>query len=157
MRTVHEDSTASSFYTFSQSVPIMDGMSGWKGAVWKIDLAAFFQLAQEVAPFLPPGFGLIGPQHLPGIPLAKNRAPFHTVSASSHGPRPLVGVHRVRRQEPQRIIMHAGGLAKNRAPFHLATLALNHLPGLQQAGGRVYQGIARHGRLAKDRAPYLIR
>ena len=76
MRTVHEDSTASSFYTFSQSVPIMDGMSGWKGAVWKIDLAAFFQLAQEVAPFLPPGFGLIGPQHLPGIPLAKNRAPL---------------------------------------------------------------------------------
>ena len=53
--------------------------------------------------------------------------------------------------------MHAGGLAKNGAPFHLATLALNQLPGLQQAGGRVHQGIARHGRLAKDRAPHLIR
>ena len=125
MRTVHEGSTLSSFYTFSQSVPIMDGMSGWKGAVRKIDLDAFFQLAKEVAPFhtLPPGFGLVGPQHLPGIPHTKNRAPFHTVSASSHGPRPLVGVHRVRRREPQRIIMHAGGLAKYRTPFHLATLA----------------------------------
>ena len=30
-------------------------------------------------------------------------------------------------------------------------------PGLQQAGGRVHQGIARHGGLAKNRAPYLIR
>ena len=58
----------------------MDGMSGWKGAVRKIDLDAFFQLAKDVAPFhsLLPGFGLIGPQHLPEIPLAKNRAPFHT-------------------------------------------------------------------------------
>ena len=52
---------------------------------------------------------------------------------------------------------HAGGLAKNRALFHLATLALIQPPGVQQAGGRVHQGIARHGRLAKDRAPYLIR
>ena len=56
----------------------MDGMSGWKGAVRKIDLDAFFQLAEDVAPFLLPGFGLIGPQHLPEIPLAKQRAPFHT-------------------------------------------------------------------------------
>ena len=87
MRTVHEGSTSSPFYTLS--------------------------------PTLPPGFGLVGPQHLPEIPLAKNRAPFHTVS--SHGPRPLDWVHRVRRREPQRIVMHAGGLAKNRAPFHLAT------------------------------------
>ena len=71
-------STASSFYTFSHSVPIMDGMSGWKGAVRKIDLDAFFQLAEEATPFLLPGFGLIGPQHLPEIPLAKNRAPFYT-------------------------------------------------------------------------------
>ena len=30
-------------------------------------------------------------------------------------------------------------------------------PGLQQAGGRVNQGIARHGGLAKNRSPYLIR
>ena len=110
-----------------------------------------------LSPTLPPGLCLVGPQNLPGIPHAKNRAPFHTVSASSHGPRPLVGVHRVRRREPQRIIMHAGGLAKNRAPFHLATLALIQPPGLQQAGGRVHQGIARHGRLAKNRAPHLIR
>ena len=52
---------------------------------------------------------------------------------------------------------HASGRAKNRAPFHLATLALIQPPGVQQAGGRVHQGIARHGRLAKDRAPHLIR
>ena len=125
----------------------------------KIDLDAFFQLAEEIAPFhsLLPSFGLVGPQHLPGIPLAKNRTPFHLLMLSSHGPRPLVGVHRVRRREPQRIIIHAGGLAKNRTPFHLATLALIQPPGLQQAGGRVHQGIARHGRLAKDRAPHLIR
>ena len=30
-------------------------------------------------------------------------------------------------------------------------------PGLQQAGERVHQGIARHGGLAKNRSPYLIR
>ena len=30
-------------------------------------------------------------------------------------------------------------------------------PGLQQAGGSVHQGIARHGGLAKNRSPYLIR
>ena len=30
-------------------------------------------------------------------------------------------------------------------------------PGLQQAGGRVHQGIARHGGLAKNGSPYLIR
>ena len=79
MLTVYDGSTASSFYTFSQSVPIMYGMSGWKGAVRKIDLDAFFQLAEDVAPFhtLPPGFSLVGPQNLPGIPLAKHRAPFH--------------------------------------------------------------------------------
>ena len=35
-------STASSFYTFSQSVPIMEGMRRWKGTVRKIDLDAFF-------------------------------------------------------------------------------------------------------------------
>ena len=53
--------------------------------------------------------------------------------------------------------MHAGGLAKNRAPFHLAAMALIQPPGVQQAGGGVHQGIARHGRLAKDRPPHLIR
>ena len=34
--------TSSSFYTFSHPVPIMDGMSGGKGTVRKIDLDAFF-------------------------------------------------------------------------------------------------------------------
>ena len=73
----------------------MHGMRGGKGAVRKIDLDTFFQLAEDIAPFhaLLPGFGLIGPQHFPGI-----------------------------LREPQRIIMHAGGLAKNRAPFHLVAL-----------------------------------
>ena len=53
---------------------------------------------------------------------------------------------------------HACGLAKNRAPFHLAALfQMGQPPGLQQAGGRVHQGIPRHGGLAKNRAPYLIR
>ena len=56
----------------------MHGMGDWKGAVRKIDLDAFFQLAEDIAPFLLPGFGLVGPQHLPEIPWAKNRTPFHT-------------------------------------------------------------------------------
>ena len=34
--------TASSFYTFSQSVPIMNGMGGGKRAMRKIDVDAFF-------------------------------------------------------------------------------------------------------------------
>ena len=85
MRTVHDGSTSSSFYTFSQSVPIMDGMSGWKGAVRKIDLDAFFQLAEEVAPFhtLPPGFCLVGPQHLPGIPPCQKSCPLTYVASAS--------------------------------------------------------------------------
>ena len=59
----------------------MDGKRGGKGAVRKIDLDAFFQLAEHVAPFLLfllPGFGLVGPQYFSEIPLAKNGAPFHT-------------------------------------------------------------------------------
>ena len=57
----------------------MAGMRGWKGAVRKIDLDTFLQLAEDIAPFhaLLPGFGLVGPQHLSEIPRAKNRAPFH--------------------------------------------------------------------------------
>ena len=98
----------------------MNGMRSGKGAVRKIDLEAFFQLAEEVAPFLLPGFGLIGPQHFSEIPLAKQRAPFHLVSLSSHFLCPFVGVLRVRRWEPQGIVTPAGELAKNRAPFHLA-------------------------------------
>ena len=85
-------------------------------------------------------------------------SPFYTVSASDHLHHPGVEVHPGRRREPQGIThSHAGGLAKNRAPFHLATLALIQPPGVQQAGGRVHQGIARHSGLAKNRAPYLIR
>ena len=54
--------------------------------------------------------------------------------------------------------MHAGGLAKNRAPFHLVALfQVFQDHGIQQARRRVHQGIARHGRLAKDRPPHLIR
>ena len=133
MLTVYDGSTASSFYTLSQSVPIMYGMSGWKGAVRKIDLDAFFQLAEDVAP-------------------------FHTVSASDHLHHQGLGVHPGRRREPQGISpSRVGGLDKNRTPFHLASLALIQPPGVQQPGGRVHQGIARHGRLAKNRAPHLIR
>ena len=133
----------------------MDGMRSGKGAVRKIDLDTFFQLAEDVAPFLLPGFGLIGPQHLPEIPLAKQRAPFHTLLQ----PACPSGFFLVGREDLHGIMTHAhaSGRAKNRAPFHLATLVLNQLPGFQQAGGCVHQGIARHGRLAKDRAPHLIR
>ena len=85
-------------------------------------------------------------------------SPLYTVSASDHLHHPGVGIHPGRRREHQGIMhSHAGGLARNRAPFHLATLALIQPAGLQRAGGRVHQLIARHGRLAKDRAPYLIR
>ena len=58
-------------------------MSGGKGAVRKIDLDAFCQLAEEVASFhtLPPGLCLVGPPHLPGIPRAKHRASFHLAVA----------------------------------------------------------------------------
>ena len=126
----------------------MDGMSGWKGAVRKIDLDAFFQLAEDIAPSLLPGFGLVGPQYFSEIPS------FHTLlQPACHSGFFLVG-----REDLHGIPhAHASGRAKNRAPFHLATLALIQPPGVQQAGGRVHQGIARHGRLAKDRAPYLIR
>ena len=57
----------------------MDGMRGGKGAVRKIDLDPFFQLAEDVAPSLFPGFGLIGPQHFSEIPLAQPRTPFHAL------------------------------------------------------------------------------
>ena len=81
----------------------------------KIDLDAFFQLAEEFAPSLLPGFGLVGPQHFSQIPS------FHTAQGLLHPPGFGVDPGR-RRWEPQRIVMHAGGLAKNRAPFHLVTL-----------------------------------
>ena len=94
----------------------MDGKRRGKGAVRKIDLDAFFQLAEEFAPFLLPGFGLVGPQHFSEIPLAKERAPFHAAQGLLYPPG--FGV------DPMR---------------------------------RIHQGIARHGRLAKNRAPHLIR
>ena len=59
----------------------MDGKRGGKGTVRKIDLDAFFQLAEDITPFLfflLPGFGLVGPQHCSEIPRPKDRAPFHT-------------------------------------------------------------------------------
>ena len=107
-----------------------------------------------LSPTLPSGFCLVGPQNLPGIPHAKNRAPFHTLpDPACHS-----GLFLVCREDLHGIPhAHVSGRAKNRTPFHLATLALIQPPGLQQAGGRVHQGIARHGRLAKNRAPYLIR
>ena len=107
-----------------------------------------------LSPTLPPGFCLVGPQNLPGIPHAKNRAPFHTLpDPACHS-----GFFLVCREDLHGIPhAHVSGRAKNRTPFHLATLALIQPPGLQQAGGRVHQGIARHGRLAKNRAPHLIR
>ena len=107
-----------------------------------------------LSPTLPHGFFLVGPQNLPGIPHAKNRAPFHTLL----DPACHCGFFLVCREDLHGIPhAHASGHAKNRTPFHLATLALIQPPGLQQAGGPVHQGIARQGRLAKNRTPHLIR
>ena len=93
----------------------MDGMRGGKGAVRKIDLDTFFQLAEDIAPSLLPGFGLVGPQYFSEIPS------FHTAQGLLHPPG--FGVDPGRRQwEPERIVPPASGLAKNRAPFHLAAL-----------------------------------
>ena len=85
-------------YTFSRSVPITYGMRGWKGAVRKIDLDAFFPVAEEIAPFHPlpqpavhSRFVLVGLEDLHGIPLAhasgraKNRPSFHLALFSSLG------------------------------------------------------------------------
>ena len=60
-----------------------------------LTLSPFYTLAHPLLePALPPGFFLVGPQHLPGIPhahasgQAKNRAPFHLVAlALRHPPR----------------------------------------------------------------------
>ena len=138
----------------------MEGMSGGKGAVRKIDLDAFFQLAEEVASFhaLLPGLGLVGPPHLSGIPRAqqraKNLAPFHPLpEPAGHSGFVLVGREDLHGIPPA----HASGRTKNRAPFHLALFQVSHDHGIQQARGRVHQRIARHGGLAKDRAPDLIR
>ena len=91
----------------------MDGMRGGKGAVRKIDLDAFFQLAEDIAPSLLPGFGLVGPQYFSEIPS------FHTAQGLLHPPGFGVDPGR-RRGEPKRIVSPA--VTKNRAPFHLAAL-----------------------------------
>ena len=93
----------------------MDGMRGGKGTVRKIDLDAFFQLAEDIAPSLLPGFGLIGPQHFSEIPS------FHAAQGLLYPPGFGVDSRRSR-WEPQRIVLPASGFAKNRAPFHLAAL-----------------------------------
>ena len=137
----------------------MDGKRGGKGTVRKIDLDAFFQLAKDIAPFLLlllPGFGLVGPQHFSEIPLAKERAPFHAAQGLLYPPGCRVDPI-CRRGEPQRIIAPAGKRAIDRAPFHAAQ-GLLHSPGFGiDPMRRIHQGIARHGRLAKNRAPHLIR
>ena len=116
----------------------------------KIDLDAFFQLAEDVAPFLLPGFGLVGPQHFSEIPS------FHAAQGLLHPPG--FGVDPICcRGEPQRIVTHAGGLAKDRAPFHLAALFQVFQDHGIDTRRRVHQRITRHGRLAKDRASHLIR
>ena len=99
----------------------MDGKRGGKGAVRKIDLDAFFQLAKDIAPFLLlllPGFGLVGPQHFSEIPFAQQRAPFHALlqPAFHHG------FFLVGREDIHGIPAHAhaSGRAKNGPPFHLA-------------------------------------
>ena len=91
----------------------MDGKRGGKGAVRKIDLDAFFQLAEEIAPSLLPDFGLVGPQYFSEIPS------FHTLlQPACHSGFFLVG-----REDLHGIPhAHASGRAKNRAPFHLAAL-----------------------------------
>ena len=91
----------------------MHGMGGGKGAVRKIDLDAFFQLAEDITPSLRPGFGLVGPQHFSEIPS------FHTAQGLLHPPGFGVDPGR-RRWEPERIVPPA--VTKNRAPFHLAAL-----------------------------------
>ena len=134
----------------------MDGMRGGKGAVRKIDLDAFFQSAEDVAPSLLPGFGLIGPQHFSEIPFAQPRAPFHTLS--SHFLGPCVGVLWVHRREPQWILTPAGELAKNRAPFHLVSLSSHFLgPFVRVFWVHRWEPqriLTLAGKLAKNRAPF---
>ena len=96
-------------------------------------------------------------RHDADCPRRLTACPFYSVSG--HGPRPLFGVHLgLRGVHPRFAHSHACGLAKNRALFHIAALfQMGQHPGLQQTRGRVHLGIARHGGLAKNRSPYLIR
>ena len=68
-----------------------------------------------LSPTLPPGFGLVGPPHLPGIPFTKDRAPFHLANLSKH---PLLHVQGVQQAGGgmHQGIARRGGLAKDRAP-----------------------------------------
>ena len=108
---------------------------------WGLTFPPFYTFS----PPLPPGFSLVGPQHLPEIP------PFHP----SLEPASLSGFVLVGREDLHGMTTraHASGRAKNRASFHLAC----HVEGVRQAGGGVHQRIARHRRLAKDGAPDLVR
>ena len=84
--------------------------------------------------------------------------PFYSVLASGHGHQPFGVFSRGRRVHPR--ITHSLLLAKNGSPFHLSALPQvlhYHRVGVQQSGGRVHQGITRHGGLAKDSPFNLIR
>ena len=73
--------------------------------------------------------------------------PFYSVSALGHGHQPCFVVHPGSRWVHPRIT-HSCGLAKNGAAFHLSALFQvfhDHGVGVQQSGGRVHQGTARHG------------
>ena len=79
---------------------------------WGLTSSPFYTLS----PTLPPGFGLVGPKHLPEIPLAKDRAPFHPLLE----PACPSGVFLVCREDlPGIPHAHASGRAKNGASFHL--------------------------------------
>ena len=97
---------------------------------------------------LPPGFGLVGPQHFSEIPS------FHAAQGLLHPPGFGVDPGR-RRGHPPRIGPSASRLAKNRAPF-LTLFQVFQDHGIETMR-RIHQRITRHGRLAKNRAPHLIR
>ena len=85
--------------------------------------------------------------------------PFYSVSVSGPGHQPFFGVQPGSRWNHPRIT-HSCGLAKNGAPSHLSALFQvfhDHGVGVQQSGGRVHQGRARHGGLAEDGPTHLIR
>ena len=113
---------------------------------WGLTSSPFYTFS----PPLPPGLGLVGPQHFSEIP------PFHPLLE----PASLSGLVLVGHEDLHGITTptHASGRAKNRASFHLAaSFQLLEDHGIHQARGRMHQRIARHRRLAKDGAPDLVR